>query len=411
MSHMQMSLQNRKCATDVGSKRSRSCLTLNLLLVFVCALGRSAQAYANTYFEVEPNDTCASAQDLRSASSPLQVQGYKTQPFGNAVDFFIFSGEAGTRAQVTLNGNFSSAQPLTAYGIGVFTSNCPASPMGSAFSISSEAALDFTIPADGIFVIAVTACCDLGFSGSGTIEGAYVLAVTGAIAAPVAPALISSTPAGRAYGQWAAAFWQWVLGVPDNNYRVRSRRQRVNPLKNVTGEHCAEHQIGDVWFLAGSWVGSVNRSCTIPAGKSLFFPLINNVYVGFLTDPPEQRTEQFARDQAACTESAVISVSVDDIEINNPTSYFTGPSGSQSPVFNVQMPFGVADEGPGNLLESLGCKIEQVREWFLSPSAEQGYYLFLNPLPAGLHKLQWNASGRTAGSTQDVTYNVTVLGQ
>jgi hypothetical protein len=191
-----MSLQNRKCATNVGSKRSRSCLTLNLLLVFVCALGRSAQAYANTYFEVEPNDTCASAQDLRSASSPLQVQGYKTQPFGNAVDFFIFSGEAGTRAQVTLNGNFSSAQPLTAYGIGVFTSNCPASPMGSAFSISSEAALDFTIPADGIFVIAVTACCDLGFSGSGTIEGAYVLTVTGTIAAPVAPALISSTPAG-----------------------------------------------------------------------------------------------------------------------------------------------------------------------------------------------------------------------
>ena len=125
---------------------------------------------------------------------------------------------------------------------------------------------------------------------------------------PVAP--IGSTPAGQTYGHWAAAFWQWVLGVPHNNYSAQSKRQRVNPLKDTTGAHCAEHQIGDVWFLAGSWVGSVNRSCTIPAGRSLFFPLINNVYVGFLTDPPAQRTEQWARDQAACTEPAVISVSI-----------------------------------------------------------------------------------------------------
>ncbi len=384
---------------------------LNSLLVFVCALGLSAQAYANTYFEVEPNNTCGSAQDLRSASSPLQVEGFKTQPFGNAVDFFVFSGVAGTQGRVTLNGDFSKPQPLTAYGLGVFTSNCPASPTGSAFSIFSEAALDFTIPDDGIFDIGVTACCDLGFSGSGTVEGSYVLSVQGAIAAPVAPAPISSAPAGRTYGQWAAAFWQWVLGVPDNNYPVQSQHRRVNPLKDVTGEHCAEHQIGDVWFLAGSWVGNVNRSCTIPAGKSLFFPLINNVYVGFLSDPPEQRTEKWARDNAGCTEPAVISVSLDEIAVSNPTSYFTGPSGSQSPVFSVQMPFGIADDGPGNLLESLGYKIKQIPEWFLSPSAEQGYYLFLNPLPPGPHRLQWSASGCTAGSTQDVTYNLTVLGQ
>jgi hypothetical protein len=257
----------------------------------------------------------------------------------------------------------------------------------------------------------MTACCDLDFSGSRTVEASYVLTVTDEAADAVIPAPINSVPAGQTYGQWAAAFWQWVLGVPDNKYSARSEHQRVNPLKDITGEHCAEHQIGDVWFLAGSWVGSVNRSCTIPAGKSLFFPLINNVYVGFLTDPPEQRTEQFARDQAACTEPAVISVSLDGIEVNNPTSYFTGPSGSQSPAFNVQMPFGVADDGPGNLLESLGYKIKQVREWFLSPSAEQGYYLFFSPLQPGPHRLQWSASGCTAGSTQDVVYNLNVLGQ
>jgi hypothetical protein len=222
----------------------------------------------------------------------------------------------------------------------------------------------------------------------------------------VAP--ISSAPAGRTYGQWAAGFWQWVLGVPANN---RQTHPRINPLMDSTGEQCADHQIGDVWFLAGSWIGSVNRSCTIPAGKSLFVPLINNVYVGFLTDPPEQRTEQFARAQAACTEAAVISVSIDGQEVSNPTSYFTGTSGSQSPAFNVQMPYGTAQDGPGNLLESLGYKIKQVQEWFLSPSAEQGYYLFLNPLSPGPHTLQWKASGCTAGWTQDITYHLTVFGQ
>jgi hypothetical protein len=228
-----------------------------------------------------------------------------------------------------------------------------------------------------------------------------------AVAAAVRVAPISSAPAGRTYGQWAASFWQWVLGVPANN----QKHPRINPLMDATGAQCADHQIGDVWFLAGSWIGSVNRSCTIPAGKSLFVPLINNVYVGFLTDPPEQRTEQFAHDQAACTEPAVISVSVDDIKVANPASYFTGPSGSQSPAFNVQMPSGVADDGPGNLLESLGYKSTQIREWLLSPSAEQGYYLFLNPLSPGPHIIRWSASGCTAGWTQDITYNLTVLAQ
>jgi hypothetical protein len=409
MSHTHMLLPDRRHEREFeSSQRSRRRFVAHLACLLLCALPLSAQSVATVLSEVEPNNTCATAQDLRSAASPLQVTGYKTRGDANAVDFFMFSGVPGSSGHITMNGDFTKPLPLTAYGIGVFTSDCPISPSAVAFNIFSETALDFTVPNDGIFIVGVTACCDTSFTGTGTIEGAYLLNVSGAVAAAVRVAPINSVPAGRIYGQWAAAFWQWVLGVPDNN---RERHPRINPLKDATGGDCADHQIGDVWFLAGSWIGSVNRSCTIPAGKSLFVPLINNVYVGFLTDPPEQRTEQFARAQAACTEPAVISVSVDGQEISNPTGYFTGPSGSQSPVFNVQMPYGTAQEGPGNLLESLGFQIKQVREWFLSPSAEQGYYLFLGPLSPGSHTLQWNASGCTAGSTQDVTYNLTVLAQ
>lgn len=229
------------------------------------------------------------------------------------------------------------------------------------------------------------------------------------IPAPDFIAPIDSTPGGRTYGQWAAAYWQWVLGVPDNKFPQQSGNQRVNPLNDKTGAYCGEHQIGDVWFLAGSLVGAVSRSCTIPAGKSIFFPFITNGYFGFLTDPASQRSDKYAHDNAACTKPVTISASLDGNEIKNPLGYSTSRTGSSpSPAFNVQMPPGIAGGGPGNLFESLGYKSKQIPEWFLSPSAEDGYYLFLRPLPPGTHTIAWTASGCTEGWSQAVTYNLTV---
>ena len=408
MSNTDARLKDRDRATRASSKKLWGHVLLSGLVLCGMALSNPAQTQTPTYQEIEPNNPCTSAQDLRSAASPLQIVGYKTQQASTAVDFFRFHGTPRTQGRISLNGDFSKPMPLTSYGLGFFTSECPGSPQGIAFGFGSEVFLDFTVPDNGEFVIGVTACCDLNFSGSGTLEGAYVLSVSGTTAGLIDPVPINATPAGRSYGQWAAAFWQWVLSVPDNKYPAQSGNQRVNPLKDTTGAQCSAHQIGDVWFLAGSWVGPVTRSCTIPAGKALYVPLIDNVYVGFLSDPPEQRTEQFAHSNAACTEPAVISASLDGIPVKDPTTFFTGSSGSQSPAFNVQMPFGTAQGGPGNLLESLGFKIKDVPEWFLSPSAEQGYYLFYNALPPGTHTLRWKASGCTAGGAQDVTYNLTV---
>ena len=103
---------------------------------------------------------------------------------------------------------------------------------------------------------------------------------------------------------------------------------------------------------------------------------------------------------AACTEPAEISVSIDDFEVPKPTRFFTGASGSQSPFFNVQLP-------PGNLL---GVDETVLPELVLSPSAEQGYYLFVRPLRPGTHTIRWIASGCTPGGSQDITYDLTVVG-
>jgi hypothetical protein len=204
---------------------------------------------------------------------------------------------------------------------------------------------------------------------------------------------IHSRPAGQTYGRWAAEWWQWALGIP----------AAVNPLMDTTGAHCAQRQVDEVWFLAGSFPPSpdpVVRSCEIRAGKSLFFPLINNLYGAFLNDSPETRTEAFVRASASCTVPAQISVSIDDFTVPKPTRFFTGASGSPSPFFNVQLP-------PGNIL---GVDETVVPELVLSPSAEQGYYLFVRPLRPGPHTIRWTASGCTPGNSQDITYHLTVAG-
>ena len=206
---------------------------------------------------------------------------------------------------------------------------------------------------------------------------------------PIAP--IQTIPEGQTYGRWAAAWWQWALGVP----------AAVNPLTDTTGEHCAQRQVDKVWFLAGSLMPDpVVRACEVPAGKSLFFPLINQFSGAFLNDPLETRTEEFVRAAGSCTEPAEIAVAIDGFKVPQPTRFFTGASGSQSPSFNVQLP-------PGNLV---GADEATIPELVLSPSAEQGYYLFVRPLHPGTHTIRWTASGCTPNGSQDITYHLTVIG-
>ncbi|PZF97794.1 hypothetical protein [Micromonospora deserti] len=48
-----------------------------------------------------------------------------------------------------------------------------------------------------------------------------------------------------------------------------------NPIRDTTGEHAGHHQPDDVWFLAGTYGGSAERRCAVPAGRPVFFPAFN----------------------------------------------------------------------------------------------------------------------------------------
>jgi len=223
--------------------------------------------------------------------------------------------------------------------------------------------------------------------GSGNLANAAGLDT----AEPPAIADITSQPEGQTYGRWAVEWWQWALGIP----------LAANPLVDTSGQSCAQRQVDTVWFLAGSVASDpVVRTCTIPSGRALFFPLINNLYGAFLSDPRSTRTEAFARAQVACTTPVAITASIDGIAVSNPQRFSTGAEGSQSPIFNVQLP-------PANLL---GAGEDVIPELALTPSAEHGYYLFVRPLAPGRHTIRWIASGCFGDFYQDVTYVLTVKG-
>jgi hypothetical protein len=66
-----------------------------------------------------------------------------------------------------------------------------------------------------------------------------------------------------------ADWWQWALSIPVS----------ANPLLDDSGKNCMVGQRGDTWFLAGSFGGSASRTCSVPEGVTLFFPVANSVNI------------------------------------------------------------------------------------------------------------------------------------
>ncbi len=68
-------------------------------------------------------------------------------------------------------------------------------------------------------------------------------------------------PGASVQGRW----WTWAHSADDS----------VSPVRDTTGEFCDHDQPDDLWFLAGTHGGTVQRTCRIPAGRPLVFPLVN----------------------------------------------------------------------------------------------------------------------------------------
>lgn len=60
----------------------------------------------------------------------------------------------------------------------------------------------------------------------------------------------------------------------------------IHPVQDTTGAQAALDQPGDVWFLAGTFGGTVQRRCTVPLGRPLFFPAFNMWHRNASGPPP-----------------------------------------------------------------------------------------------------------------------------
>jgi hypothetical protein len=207
----------------------------------------------------------------------------------------------------------------------------------------------------------------------------------------------SSHAFGKTYGAWSAAWWQYALEQP-----VAS-----NPLFDSTGAGCRKAQSGKVFFLVGGFGSSaVTRDqCTVPAGKALFFPLLNGVNVNLPSvEPVKTAQETWDELEGAFGPFSELHASIDGVAVANldpattPYRVCAGPvARCSAPSFSVFLPA----ENPFGPL---------VPEGTYETAVADGFFLLLAPLSPGPHTISFGGTFQFAGSpaSQDITYHLVV---
>ena len=199
---------------------------------------------------------------------------------------------------------------------------------------------------------------------------------------------------GLSYGELSGAWWQWAYSFPAD----------MNPVSDSTGELAGLGQSGPVWFLAGNFGGRTIRTATVPAGKALFFPIINSLWINIpeLGDNPwsdEQR--EFARSVIApfIDNAFDLSCTIDGVAVADLQSYRAAtPDGAE---YFVTVPENSLLAGPPLRLPAGSY----------GPTVDDGIYLMLAPLRRGEHtiRITSNSAGSALGDfALDVTYHLTV---
>jgi hypothetical protein len=164
---------------------------------------------------------------------------------------------------------------------------------------------------------------------------------------------VVSGPFGHTYSELSQDWWLWDFMLPAAD----------NPTANP-GAPCSNGQSGNLWFLFG---GPPIVNCTIPAGTSLFVAIANTECSSLEAPPFHGDT---AEQRKACAKAWIdnltnVSATVDGVAVNN-----LNPLRTRSGDFSFTVP-------AGNILGVPGPAF--------GFSSADGYYMLLQPLPAGNH--------------------------
>jgi 5-hydroxyisourate hydrolase-like protein (transthyretin family) len=161
-----------------------SFVVVGMLLSVLLILAESPRPAFAQGTDVEPNNTCLTAQNVGAVTLPFTVEGaLETPPETPDVDFFRFTGTPGAGVQVDLEG-VTLPDPL----LGLFDSSCNLLAV-SDDAVGFNSRLQFVLPSDGVFILAATSCCDFGFTGNGGSSGSYRVTI--------APILVAESISGR----------------------------------------------------------------------------------------------------------------------------------------------------------------------------------------------------------------------
>ena len=210
--------------------------------------------------------------------------------------------------------------------------------------------------------------------------------------------------------QLATSWWQWALAKP------LFQDPPVNPLEGAytDGSQCDGKPVTDTkgkedtnankgdkskreWFLAGSLATDpLTRTCTVPVGTKLFFPVVNQV--AFKTEPTD--TEQSLRKQNSDFMASVLD--------SPDTKTLVEVDGKEVP--------------SKRLIRADTALFSATQEFLGSDPVDavgDGLWVSLPPLSKGQHTVHFGVSASSAdtdpakegpeGFTQDITYTLKVV--
>lgn len=220
----------------------------------------------------------------------------------------------------------------------------------------------------------------------------------------IAPKSSSTNPKvyGKTYGEWAAEWAKWAYSFPEG----------MNPIQDETGEYCGLGQSGKVWFLAGSeGLTGVERTCTIPAGRAIFYPIITATWVDFPGDEiysDEEVSWIMASLTGAGDHACKITSTLDTLtDMPNVGEVPAPVTARLRPLVRAQSPKSTIVLPEDNLFGIDSGKNERL--------IVEGYWVMLPPLTPGEHVLKFNGAGCDADDETftknfevEVTYILTV---
>jgi hypothetical protein len=162
---------------------------------------------------------------------------------------------------------------------------------------------------------------------------------------------------GRTWEDWIELWWKWCYAEPET----------TSPVADNTGILADKNQNqSNVWFLAGTFGGNAVRKCTIPAGRSILVPVVNDLisYANYSHLKTEEQLRSYAKDDLDTT--TVLKARIDGLALQylQIMNYRV-----QSNLFDLILPIDTSRD--------VSIKHSQ--------AVSDGYWLFLKPLSFGSH--------------------------